>query len=54
LSEAKVEKIKEAVSKISNASDFRTAREICAKRKAIFKISTGSTELELSYYYFLF
>ena len=53
-SEAKVDKIKEAVNKISNVSDFKTAREVCQKRKAIFKISTGSSELEFSYLFYCY
>lgn len=44
LSETKVDKIKEAVTKI-NSSAFATALEVSQKRKTIFKISTGSEEL---------
>lgn len=44
LSETKVDKIKEAVTKI-NSSAFATALEVSQKRKTIFKVSTGSEEL---------
>lgn len=52
-SEAKVDKIKEACQKLS-ATNFITALEVSDRRKHVFKISTGSQELEhvlsLSYY----
>ncbi|PRD21872.1 UNVERIFIED_CONTAM: Meiotic recombination DMC1/LIM15-like protein [Trichonephila clavipes] len=44
LSEAKVDKIKEAASKI-NCNIFVTALEASQKRKLVFRISTGSEEL---------
>ncbi|KAG8182757.1 hypothetical protein JTE90_023395 [Oedothorax gibbosus] len=44
LSEAKVDKIKEAVSKINNDT-FVTALEASQKRKLVFRVSTGSEEL---------
>jgi len=46
LSEAKVDKMKEAVIKVCGAnSGFRTALEQSLSRKNIFRISTGSNEL---------
>ncbi|CAG0887575.1 unnamed protein product [Darwinula stevensoni] len=45
LSEAKVEKIKEAVSKISS-DGFITALDVAEKRRQVFRISTGSQELD--------
>ena len=45
LSEAKVEKIKEAVSKISS-DGFITALDVAEKRRQVFRISIGSQELE--------
>ncbi|KAI6652299.1 Meiotic recombination protein DMC1/LIM15-like [Oopsacas minuta] len=45
LSEAKVDKIKEAVAKMSN-SDFLTALVYSDKRKQVFRITTGSLELD--------
>lgn len=45
LSEGKVDKIKEAVSKMSS-EDFLTALVYCDKRKQVFRISTGSLELD--------
>ena len=45
LSEAKVDKIKEAVSKLINA-DFLTALVYSDKRKQVFRITTGSAELD--------
>ncbi|KIH63467.1 meiotic recombinase Dmc1 [Ancylostoma duodenale] len=45
LSEAKVDKIKEAACKILK-NGFVTALEVCARRKLCFKISTGSTEFD--------
>lgn len=45
LSEAKVEKIKE-ISKVLCDAGFMTAYEVSEKRKCIFKISTGSKELD--------
>ncbi|GBM75505.1 Meiotic recombination protein DMC1/LIM15 [Araneus ventricosus] len=44
LSEAKVDKIKEAASKLSS-NVFLTALEASRKRKLVFKISTGSDDL---------
>ncbi|XP_025112615.1 meiotic recombination protein DMC1/LIM15 homolog [Pomacea canaliculata] len=44
ISEAKMEKIKEAASKLCDTA-FQTALEYADKRKQVFKISTGSTEL---------
>lgn len=45
-SEAKVDKIKEACCKIQSGTGFLTALEVSDQRKYIFKISTGSIELE--------
>ncbi|XP_058477312.1 meiotic recombination protein DMC1/LIM15 homolog isoform X3 [Solea solea] len=45
LSEAKVEKIKEAAGKILNVG-FQTAFEYSAKRKQVFHITTGSQEFD--------
>lgn len=45
LSEVKVEKIKEACQKLDSGS-FLTALQFCDKRKAVFRITTGSKELE--------
>ncbi|CAK9290639.1 unnamed protein product [Gordionus sp. m RMFG-2023] len=45
LSEAKVDKIKECITKIVT-SNFLTALEVCQKRQHVFQISTGSTELD--------
>ncbi|RZF39375.1 hypothetical protein LSTR_LSTR000896 [Laodelphax striatellus] len=44
-SEAKVDKIKEACAKISSFG-FITANEFSEKRKCVFRISTGSQELD--------
>ncbi|KAK7507228.1 hypothetical protein BaRGS_00001163 [Batillaria attramentaria] len=44
ISEAKMEKIKEAATKLCDAA-FQTALEYADKRKQVFKISTGSVEL---------
>ncbi|XP_077286614.1 meiotic recombination protein DMC1/LIM15 homolog [Arctopsyche grandis] len=44
-SEAKVDKIKEACQKISTVG-FLTALEVSDRRKSVFKISTGSQELD--------
>lgn len=44
-SEAKVDKIKEACQKVSSIG-FLTALEVSDRRKNVFKISTGSVELE--------
>ncbi|KAF7655694.1 hypothetical protein LDENG_00052300 [Lucifuga dentata] len=46
LSEAKVEKIKEAAGKMLTVG-FQTAFEYSAKRKQVFHITTGSQEFEL-------
>lgn len=45
ISEAKVDKIKEAVAKICN-DGFLTALQVSDKRKQVFKVSTGSQELD--------
>uniref|UniRef100_A0A672FVJ8 DNA meiotic recombinase 1 n=1 Tax=Salarias fasciatus TaxID=181472 RepID=A0A672FVJ8_SALFA len=50
LSEAKVEKIKEAAGKMLNVG-FQTAFEYSAKRKQVFHITTGSQEFELRFPY---
>ncbi|OTF76952.1 GPI mannosyltransferase 1-like protein, partial [Euroglyphus maynei] len=44
LSEAKVDKIKEAAAKICNEFTFMTASEYREKRKMVFKVSTGCQE----------
>lgn len=44
-SEAKVDKIKEACLKIASVG-FLTALQVCDKRKHVFRIGTGSQELE--------
>ncbi|GAB6018799.1 Meiotic recombination protein dmc1, variant 2 [Chamberlinius hualienensis] len=46
LSEAKVDKIKEVATKLGGGGGFLTAFELCEKRKTVFKISTGSLELD--------
>uniref|UniRef100_A0A3Q2V028 Meiotic recombination protein n=1 Tax=Haplochromis burtoni TaxID=8153 RepID=A0A3Q2V028_HAPBU len=46
LSEAKVEKIKEAAGKLLNVG-FQTAFEYSARRKQVFHVTTGSQEFEL-------
>lgn len=45
ISEAKMEKIKEAANKLCDPG-FLTALEYSDKRKSVFRISTGSTELD--------
>jgi hypothetical protein len=45
LSEAKIEKIKEAASKLCHAG-FITGSELDMKRQSIFRISTGSKEFD--------
>ncbi|XP_015791140.1 meiotic recombination protein DMC1/LIM15 homolog [Tetranychus urticae] len=45
LSDAKVDKIREAVAKAS-PNKFKTAFEQSLKRQAVFKVSTGSTDLD--------
>lgn len=45
ITEAKVDKIKEATTKLLDAG-FLTALEYSFKRKHVFRISTGSSELE--------
>lgn len=45
LSEVKVEKIKEACQKLDNGG-FLTALQFADKRKNVFRVSTGSKELE--------
>ena len=44
-SEIKVDKIKEAAGKLV-ASGFMTAVELANRRKAVFRISTGSKEFD--------
>lgn len=46
ISEAKMEKIKEAALKIIGESAFLTALQYAEKRKQVFKVSTGSQELD--------
>uniref|UniRef100_A0A2P2I8X6 Meiotic recombination protein DMC1/LIM15 homolog n=1 Tax=Hirondellea gigas TaxID=1518452 RepID=A0A2P2I8X6_9CRUS len=46
LSEAKVDKIKEVVAKLSGAEAFVTALVVCERRRCIFRVSTGSQELD--------
>ncbi|CAL1527049.1 unnamed protein product [Lymnaea stagnalis] len=46
ISEAKMEKIKEAAAKLCGESAFLTALEYAIKRKQVFKVSTGSQELD--------
>ncbi|CAH1794133.1 unnamed protein product [Owenia fusiformis] len=46
ISEAKMEKIKEAATKMAGAGGFLTALEYADKRKQCFRITTGSTELD--------
>ncbi|KAK3781503.1 hypothetical protein RRG08_054842 [Elysia crispata] len=46
ISEAKMEKIKEAALKIIGESAFLTALQYSEKRKQVFKVSTGSQELD--------
>ncbi|XP_059157133.1 meiotic recombination protein DMC1/LIM15 homolog isoform X2 [Physella acuta] len=46
ISEAKMEKIKEAAAKLCGDSAFLTALEYSVKRKQVFKVSTGSQELD--------
>ncbi|RWS00459.1 meiotic recombination protein Dmc1-like protein [Dinothrombium tinctorium] len=46
LSEAKVEKIKEAAAKLSPDSEIKTGLQVAEKRKFVFKVSTGSTQLD--------
>lgn len=46
LSEAKVDKIKEAVEKICGKSLLQTGYDFMLKRKRVFKVSTGSCNLD--------
>ncbi|KAH9400790.1 Meiotic recombination protein dmc1 [Tyrophagus putrescentiae] len=46
LTDAKVDKIKEAAAKLSNGCEFLTANQVSEKRKSIFKVSTGSTDFD--------
>ncbi|KAI2805455.1 Meiotic recombination protein dmc1 [Blomia tropicalis] len=46
LSEMKVDKIKEAASKLNNDFAFLTATQVLEKRKCVFKVSTGSSEFD--------
>lgn len=50
-SEAKVDKIKEASAKLTTVG-FMTALQVSDKRKAVFRVATGSQELEYDYFYF--
>ncbi|XP_049778845.1 meiotic recombination protein DMC1/LIM15 homolog isoform X3 [Schistocerca cancellata] len=45
-SEAKVDKIKEACCKIGTGMGFLTALEVSDRRKYVFRVSTGSQELD--------
>lgn len=45
MSELKAEKLKELAAKLVN-TDFQTANDFIEKRKSIYKISTGSSELD--------
>lgn len=44
--DAKIDKIKEACCKISINTGFMTALEVCDQRKQVFKLTTGSKNLE--------
>lgn len=46
LSEAKVDKIKEAMMKMSASSGFVTALEASIQRRSVFRLSTGSQEFD--------
>ncbi|KAK7072995.1 Meiotic recombination protein dmc1 [Halocaridina rubra] len=46
LSEAKVDKIKEVAAKLSGGDGFVTALVVCERRRHIFRINTGSSELD--------
>lgn len=46
LSEAKVDKIKEVVAKVSVDGGFKTALQMSHQRKAVFRLNTGSQELK--------
>ncbi|XP_042230038.1 meiotic recombination protein DMC1/LIM15 homolog [Homarus americanus] len=46
LSEAKVDKIKEVTAKLSGGEGFVTALVMCERRRHIFRVSTGSAELD--------
>lgn len=55
LSDAKVDKIKEACAKL-NEYCFLTALQVCGKRKNVFRVTTGSEELkyvQVILFYFL-
>lgn len=45
MTEAKVDKIKEAAAKLLDCG-FITATELAIKRQCVFRISTGSSELD--------
>jgi RecA/RadA recombinase len=45
MSEAKIDKIKEVASKMQEAG-FITANELALKRQSVFRITTGSTDLD--------
>lgn len=45
MSEAKVEEIKEVAAKLLDCG-FITATELAIKRQCVFKVSTGSSELD--------
>ncbi|XP_063889189.1 meiotic recombination protein DMC1/LIM15 homolog isoform X1 [Scylla paramamosain] len=46
LSEAKVDKIKEVAAKVSGGDGFVTALVMCERRRHVFRVSTGSAELD--------
>jgi len=46
LSEAKVDKIKEAMAKLSSTSGFVTALQASINRRSVFRLSTGSQEFD--------
>lgn len=46
ISEAKVDKIKEIIAKIADSGGFLTALEVSEKRRYVFRVSTGSKELD--------
>lgn len=45
LTDQKVDKLKEACTKVTEVG-FMSALEVCDKRKCVFRIGTGSPELE--------
>ncbi|XP_027207586.2 meiotic recombination protein DMC1/LIM15 homolog [Penaeus vannamei] len=46
ISEAKVDKIKEVAAKLCGGDGFVTALVMCEKRRLVFRVSTGSAELD--------